>query len=31
MTETAFRQVIGEGIPPLMMEKIMKGISELHE
>ena len=31
MTETAFRQVIGEGIPPLMMEKIMKGISEIHE
>ena len=31
MTETAFRQVIGEGIPPLMMKKIMKGISELHE
>lgn len=31
MTETAFRQVIGEGIPPLMLEKIMKGISEIYE
>lgn len=31
MTETAFRQVIGEGIPPLMLEKIMKGISEINE
>lgn len=31
MTETAFRQVIGEGIPPVMLEKIMKGISEIHE
>lgn len=26
LTETAFRQIIGEGIPPLMLEKIMKGI-----
>ena len=28
LSETAFRQVIGEGIPPLMMEKIMKGIGK---
>lgn len=28
ITETAFRQVIGEGIPPLMMEKIMKGMGK---
>lgn len=28
ITETAFRQVIGEGIPPLMLEKIMKGIGK---
>lgn len=26
LSETAFRQLIGEGIPPLMLEKIMKGI-----
>ncbi len=26
LTETAFRQLIGEGIPPRMMEAIMKGI-----
>ena len=31
VTETAFRQVIGEGIPPLMLEKIMKGIVDLNE
>ncbi len=31
MTETAFRQIIGEGIPPLMLEKIMKGIGATHE
>lgn len=31
LTETSFRQVIGEGIPPLMLEKIMKGISGIHE
>lgn len=30
LTETAFRQLIGEGIPPLMLEKIMKGISEFN-
>lgn len=28
LTETAFRQIIGEGIPPLMLEKIMKGIGD---
>lgn len=26
LTETAFRQLIGEGIPPLMLKEIMKGI-----
>ena len=26
LTETSFRQLIGEGIPPLLMKKIMKGI-----
>lgn len=26
LTDTAFRQLIGEGIPPKMMEEIMKGI-----
>lgn len=26
LTETAFRQLIGEGIPPLLMKAIMKGI-----
>lgn len=26
LTETAFRQLIGEGIPPLMMKAIMKGM-----
>lgn len=26
LTETAFRQLIGEGIPPLLMKEIMKGI-----
>lgn len=31
MSDTAFRQVIGEGIPPLMLEKIMKGIGEIDE
>ena len=31
LTETAFRQLIGEGIPPMMMEKIMKGIGEINE
>lgn len=31
LTETAFRQIIGEGIPPLMLVKIMKGIREHHE
>lgn len=31
LTETAFRQIIGEGIPPLMLEKIMNGIRENHE
>jgi DNA (cytosine-5)-methyltransferase 1 len=28
MTETAFRQVIGEGIPPLMLKKILEGIGK---
>ena len=27
LTETAFRQLVGEGIPPLMMKKVMGGIS----
>lgn len=27
LTETAFRQVIGEGIPPLLMKKVIGGIS----
>lgn len=31
LTETAFRQLIGEGIPPLMLEKIMKGITDPNE
>ena len=31
ITETSFRQLIGEGIPPLMMKEIMKGIEELDE
>jgi len=26
LTETAFRQLVGEGIPPLLMKKLMKGI-----
>lgn len=26
LTETAFRQLIGEGIPPLLMKEIMRGI-----
>lgn len=30
MSETAFRQLVGEGIPPLMLEKIMKGIGKLN-
>lgn len=29
LTETAFRQLIGEGIPPMMMKEIMKGIGNL--
>lgn len=29
ITETAFRQLIGEGIPPLLMKNILKGISVL--
>lgn len=28
LTETAFRQLIGEGIPPLLMKNIMKGIGK---
>lgn len=28
LTETAFRQLIGEGVPPLMLEKIVRGIGE---
>ncbi|MDD3016280.1 MAG: DNA cytosine methyltransferase [Lactococcus chungangensis] len=28
LTETAFRQIIGEGIPPLMLAKIMGGITD---
>lgn len=28
LTETAFRQLIGEGVPPLMLEKIVKGIGK---
>lgn len=28
LTETAFRQLIGEGIPPLLMKKVMEGIYE---
>lgn len=31
ISETAFRQLIGEGIPPLMMKEIMKGIKEINE
>lgn len=31
ITETAFRQLIGEGIPPLMLEKIVKGIGKINE
>ena len=31
LTETAFRQLIGEGIPPLMMKEIMKGIEGIDE
>lgn len=31
ISETAFRQLIGEGIPPLMMKKIMKGIIDNNE
>lgn len=31
LTETAFRQLIGEGIPPLLMKEIMKGIKPLDE
>ena len=31
ISETAFRQLIGEGIPPLMMKKIMKGIDGIDE
>ena len=28
LTETAFRQLIGEGIPPRLMENVMKGIGK---
>ena len=28
LTDTAFRQLIGEGIPPKLMEAIMKGIGK---
>lgn len=31
LTETAFRQLIGEGVPPLMLEKIVKGIFHTNE
>ena len=31
LSETAFRQLIGEGIPPLLMKEIMKGIKENYE
>lgn len=31
LTETAFRQLIGEGIPPLLLKKIMEGIRERNE
>lgn len=31
LSETAFRQLIGEGVPPLMLEKIVKGIGVLNE
>lgn len=31
LTETAFRQLIGEGIPPMLMKEIMKGIRPLNE
>lgn len=31
LSETAFRQLIGEGIPPLMMRKIMKGLCDANE
>lgn len=31
LSETAFRQLIGEGIPPLMMKNIMKGINDSNE
>ena len=27
LTETSFRQIVGEGIPPLMLSKILNGIS----
>ncbi len=30
LTETAFRQLVGEGIPPLMLEKIILGIGEIN-
>lgn len=28
LTETSFRQIVGEGIPPLMLSKILSGISK---
>ncbi len=28
LTETSFRQIVGEGIPPLMLSKILSGISQ---
>lgn len=31
LSETAFRQLIGEGIPPLMMKKIMRGLCDTNE
>lgn len=30
-TENLVRQVIGEGIPPLLVKKIMKGLVDIHE
>lgn len=27
LTETSFRQIVGEGIPPLMLSKILRGVS----
>lgn len=31
LTDTAFRQLIGEGIPPLLMKEIMNGISNCEQ